>query len=219
MYKTAFSPEPEASWCMGSGPVASRDPSLRLPRGVRIDSRRLAPTQGGPDYAARSPPVSQPHPASCHCDRHRSDRFGSRPSAQRPPLRSERHNGFDLGDDREITRPTTTSSGDVLVASVNARLSSSSAITAPTGWNLIRGDSSGPGFSPLTQALYYKVAGSSEPASYAWSLSSTSSATAAILDFKNVDRTTPVDSHSGAFTRTRGTRLPRRLRRRSRETS
>jgi len=86
---------------MGSGPVASRDPSLRLPRGVPIDKRRLAPTQRGFDYAASSPPVSQPHPASSNRDRHRSDHHGSRPGAQRPSFRSERHHGFDLGDDRK----------------------------------------------------------------------------------------------------------------------
>ncbi|HET7758444.1 MAG TPA: hypothetical protein VFK62_00840, partial [Gaiellaceae bacterium] len=94
-----------------------------------------------------------------------------------------------------LARPSTVVAGDVLVASINARLSSSSAITAPTGWNLIRRDSSSPGYASLTQALYYKVAGSSEPARYAWSLGSTSSATGAILNVKGVDRTTPVDAH------------------------
>ena len=98
-----------------------------------------------------------------------------------------------------IKRPASTAAGDVLVASVNARLSSSSSISAPAGWSLIRQDSSSPGYRSLTQALYYKVAGASEPAGYDWSLSSASSATGAVLDFKNVDRTTPIDAHSGAF--------------------
>ena len=43
-----------------------------------------------------------------------------------------------------IQRPSTAVAGDVLVASVNARLSSSDSITAPTGWSLIRRDSSAP---------------------------------------------------------------------------
>ena len=98
-----------------------------------------------------------------------------------------------------IERPATTAAGDVLVASVNARLSSSASISAPAGWSLIRQDSSAPGYRSLTQALYYRVAGASEPAGYDWSLSSASSATGAVLDFKNVDRTTPIDAHSGAF--------------------
>ena len=41
-----------------------------------------------------------------------------------------------------IKRPASTAAGDVLVASVNARLSSSSSISAPAGWSLIRQDSS-----------------------------------------------------------------------------
>ena len=98
-----------------------------------------------------------------------------------------------------VARPSTTAGGDVLVASVNARLSSSASISAPAGWRLIRQDSCSPGYRSLTQALYYKVAGASEPAGYDWSLSSASSATGAVLDFKNVDRTTPIDAHSGAF--------------------
>ena len=104
------------------------------------------------------------------------------------------------GSTLTIPRPATTAGGDVLVASVDARLASAATITAPAGWNLIRRDGSTPGFSALTQALYYKVAGASEPASYSWSLGSQVSAAGAVIDAKNVDPTSPVDSHSGAFT-------------------
>ena len=74
------------------------------------------------------------------------------------------------GSSLALSRPATTASGDVLIASVYARLAGSSTITPPSGWTLIRRDSSTSGYSSLTQALYYKVAGSSEPTSYAWSL-------------------------------------------------
>ena len=57
----------------------------------------------------------------------------------------------------------------MLIASVDARLSSTGSITPPAGWGLIRSDASSPGYSSLTQALYYKVAGPSEPAGYSWS--------------------------------------------------
>ncbi|HEY7018080.1 MAG TPA: hypothetical protein VH297_06390, partial [Gaiellaceae bacterium] len=103
-----------------------------------------------------------------------------------------------MGTTVTVKRPSTTAAGDVLVASVDARLSSSASITAPGGWSLVRRDSSSAGKYALTQALYYKVAGSAEPAEYAWTLSSSASGTGAILDFKNVDRRTPIDSHSGA---------------------
>ena len=105
-----------------------------------------------------------------------------------------------FGPTLTLPRPATTISSDVLVASVSARLPSTASITPPTGWSLIRRDSSASGYSALTQALYYKVAGSSEPASYSWSLGSQASAAGAVIDFKDVDPTAPVDSHSGAFT-------------------
>ena len=64
-----------------------------------------------------------------------------------------------------VARPATTTSGDVLIVSIDARLPSTASLTPPTGWSLIRRDSSTPGYPALTQALYYKVAGSSEPRS------------------------------------------------------
>jgi hypothetical protein len=104
------------------------------------------------------------------------------------------------GSTLTVPRPAVTAAGDVLVASVDARLSGASTIAAPSGWVLIRRDSSAPGYRSLTQALYYKVAGSSEPASYSWSLGAPSPTAGAILDLKGIDTRTPVDSHSGAFT-------------------
>ncbi len=99
-----------------------------------------------------------------------------------------------------LSRPATTGSRDVLIASVYARLAGSSTITPPSGWTLIRRDSSASGYSSLTQALYYKVATSAEPSAYTWSVGSQASAAGAIMDFKGIDTTSPVDSHSGAFT-------------------
>jgi hypothetical protein len=86
------------------------------------------------------------------------------------------------GSTLTVPRPAVTAAGDVLVASVGARLSGASTIAAPSGWVLIRRDSSAPGYRSLTQALYYKVAGSSEPASYSWSLGARSATAGAILD-------------------------------------
>jgi hypothetical protein len=104
------------------------------------------------------------------------------------------------GSTLAVSRPSTTASGDVLIASVYARLPGSATITAPSGWSLIRRDSNTPGYASLTQALYYRVATSSEPAAYVWSVGSQAAAAAAIMDFKGIDATSPVDSHSGAFT-------------------
>jgi hypothetical protein len=105
-----------------------------------------------------------------------------------------------FGSSLTVGRPTTVTSGDVLIASVDARLSSAASITPPPGWSLIRRDSSAPGYGSLTQALYYKVAGSAEPTNYAWLLAAPASAAGSVVDFKGLNRSSPVDSHGGAFT-------------------
>ena len=105
-----------------------------------------------------------------------------------------------FGSTITLPRPTTTTAGDVLVASIDARLSGTATIAPPSGWVLIRRDSSAPGYRSLSQALYYKLAGSSEPASYRWTLASSVSAAGAILDLKGINPSSPIDSHSGAFT-------------------
>ena len=107
-----------------------------------------------------------------------------------------------FGSALTIQRPGSTTEGDVLVASVAARLSGTDSITPPSGWSLVRRDSNAPQYHSLTQALYYKVAEAAEPTSYTWTLASTVSAAGAILNVEGVDVSTPVDSHSGAFTPT-----------------
>jgi hypothetical protein len=88
------------------------------------------------------------------------------------------------GSRLSVPRPTGVVAGDVLIASVDARLSAEASITAPTGWILIRRDSSAPRYGSLSQALYYKVAGSAEPTKYAWFLAAPVSAAGSVVDFK-----------------------------------
>ena len=76
-----------------------------------------------------------------------------------------------FGSALTIAKPSTVATGDVLIASLDARLADTGSITPPAGWNLIRRDNNGPGNSPLSQALYYKVAAASEPSSYSWNFS------------------------------------------------
>ena len=124
------------------------------------------------------------------------------------------------GSTLTVPRPATTAAGDVLLASVHARLSGDVSITPPNGWNLIRRDSSAPDYSSLTQALYYKVAGSSEPASYSWTWSSTATAAGAILDFKGIDQSAADRFAQRRVSRPRaGSPSHRRSRQRRRTTS
>src|SRR5204863_9189997 len=52
-----------------------------------------------------------------------------------------------VGPTFTVGRPATPTSGDVLIASIDARLPSTAAIRPPTGWALIRRARSTPGYS------------------------------------------------------------------------
>lgn len=67
----------------------------------------------------------------------------------------------------DITKPSGTSSGDLLVAIIN--FNTNGTITAPSGWTLVNS------YNPSTGAtaeIFFKVAGGSEPTSYNWAFSS-----------------------------------------------
>lgn len=64
-----------------------------------------------------------------------------------------------------VSKPTGTVDGDVLIGMISVRASSSPTITAPSGWTLV---GSALTSSSTTTAVYYRVAGTSEPASYQW---------------------------------------------------
>jgi hypothetical protein len=50
----------------------------------------------------------------------------------------------------------------------------------------------------LRQAVYYKVAGASEPGSYSWSLGTNRSTSGGIVDYSGVNQTAPVDASASA---------------------
>src|SRR6266404_3471303 len=102
--------------------------------------------------------------------------------------------GFN-GTSLSISKPAGVVAGDVLVASVDAAGGSGTTITAPSGWTLIRRDDSG---TTLAMATYYKVAGSSEPASYSWGLGSSNvGAGGGIIAYANVDTGAPLNASGG----------------------
>ncbi|HZD16612.1 MAG TPA: hypothetical protein VE669_00575 [Actinomycetota bacterium] len=80
----------------------------------------------------------------------------------------------------------------MLVASVLVQGTAS--VTAPQGWTQIRDTAGG---SDLRQVLYSRVAGGSEAASYAFSLSFKSSAAGTIVAYGGVDPINPVEASSG----------------------
>lgn len=71
-----------------------------------------------------------------------------------------------------ITKPSSTASGDFLIAAITFNGGTGTSFTTvPTGWTLIRRTDSS---TQVGMATYYKVAGGSEPANYAWVINNTS---------------------------------------------
>ena len=82
---------------------------------------------------------------------------------------------------------------DVLVAGITVR--GNQTITPPAGWTSVRSDVSG---STIKQEVFRKVAGGSEPASYAWTFSDpVDGAVGAIAAYSGVNTTTPIDVSGG----------------------
>jgi hypothetical protein len=92
-----------------------------------------------------------------------------------------------------IAKPAGTTTNDVLIAGITVR--GTPTITPPAGWTLIRSDANS---TTITQALYRKVAGGSEPASYAWTFNHPIvAAVGGIAAYSGVDTSTPVDVSGG----------------------
>ena len=119
-----------------------------------------------------------------------------RPAAgQSITMASKNSNSVDGSTSLQITRPSSTSAGNLLLASI-AVTPYTAAITPPSGWSLVsRVDSPSGGLSAV--AVYRKIAGSSEPSSYTWTFSTSVGAAGGILRFTGVDNANPIISHDG----------------------
>ncbi len=94
-----------------------------------------------------------------------------------------------------ITKPTGTTTGDVMVAEVTVHTAGNS-IAAPSGWNLVLRQDTG---TALSTASYIKVATSSEPSSYTWTFGTSGEASGGIGSYIGVDTTTPVDARHAQY--------------------
>lgn len=93
-----------------------------------------------------------------------------------------------------VSKPTGVAAGHVMIAQVTARGGTGTTITASSGWTLIQRDDSG---TTLAQAAYYKVATSSEPASYTWTFNTPQQASGGIVAYSGVDNTNPINANGG----------------------
>ncbi len=94
---------------------------------------------------------------------------------------------------RVISVPSGTSSGDVLVAQVVTNHNDLTGTSAPAGWTLACSQ----GGTGVVQGIWWRVAGSSEPASYTWTLPSNSGVVGNMLRYTGVNTTTPIGGCSG----------------------
>ena len=101
-----------------------------------------------------------------------------------------------------IGTPAGVASGDVLLASVAVRGNPS--VTGPAGWSLVRADAV---LNNVKQAVYLKVAGSSEPASHTWTFSTAQGAAGGIAAYAGVDVANPIDVTAGSAGATTGGRI------------
>ena len=97
-----------------------------------------------------------------------------------------------------IAKPAGTVQDDVMIASIGVRPSSTT-ITAPSGWTLVRRMDNGSGTSN-SLAVYRRVAGASEPASYTWTVSGNNYAVGGIQSFSGIDTASPIDVENGQTT-------------------
>jgi hypothetical protein len=91
-----------------------------------------------------------------------------------------------------LPRPAPVVAGDAMLATVSVR--GNPRITPPAGWTVVRQDNSG---STMRQAVFVRIAGTSEPTSYTFALSKSQSAAGGIVAYAGVDPASPVDAHGG----------------------
>ncbi len=92
-----------------------------------------------------------------------------------------------------LSKPNGVVAGDLLLATVDFR--GNPTVTPPSGWTLVRTDDNG---NTSGKSTYYKFATGSEPLSYTFRLSnSTNAAVGALLAYRGVSATIPIDAHGG----------------------
>lgn len=129
--------------------------------------------------------------------------FGGRSVEAAIAYRSAASASATTGTSLTVSKPSGTVSGDVLITAIAVRPSTAT-ITAPAGWTLIRTvTQTSESGSTNRLSTYYKAAGGSEPASYAWGFSSSvGGVVAGVLSFSGVSNTSPIDVSSSSTTTT-----------------
>jgi len=99
-----------------------------------------------------------------------------------------------------VTKPSGTAAGDLLLATLEVD-EDPATVTAPSGWTLLQDTVGAPGTgNAFHTQVWWKLAGGSEPASYAWTVSGGPWVDIGVLAYTNVNQSSPIDV-SGQFHR------------------
>lgn len=97
-----------------------------------------------------------------------------------------------------VAKPSGTTAGDLLVAVVGIQ-DPSRTITPPSGWTLLARQDTGPDSYDNYGAVYYKIAGGSEPSDYTWSWTgSSNNVKGGISAYEGVDNSMPIHNWASA---------------------
>jgi chitodextrinase len=97
-----------------------------------------------------------------------------------------------------VGKPAATIAGDVLVATVTARVGAAVTFTAPAGWTFVRRETCVLPATQMTQAVYVHTASASEPATSRWAFSKALYGSAGVIAYRGVDGASPVATSSGS---------------------
>jgi hypothetical protein len=102
-----------------------------------------------------------------------------------------------------VNKPSGLATGDLMIAGLD--VIGTPTITPPAGWTAVRTDTNG---ARMRQAVFYRVASSSEPKSYSWQFSTKGSTAAIVLAYRGAATTAPViDASSGQANTTTSTSI------------
>lgn len=102
------------------------------------------------------------------------------------------------GSSIELPLPLGTAENDVMIAAIGYQPNTLT-ITPPAGWTLV-GGSSNAGATANSLAVFRRIAGPAEPASYLWTFSGGAQAAGGMQVFSGADTTTPIDVSAGQAT-------------------
>jgi hypothetical protein len=92
-----------------------------------------------------------------------------------------------------VSKPSGVASGDLLLATLEVD-EDPATVTAPSGWTLLQDTVGAPGTGNAYHTqVWWKLAGASEPASYAWTVSGGPWVDIGVLAYTNVNQTSPID--------------------------